>query len=131
MSAYTCLAVFIMYGLALSLWMIDIHNVITEIQTTLLTPTASTDSLANAYSDAVSKILRLSSVEDVLYAYMVGCVGMLLLFISSMIHDADQHRRWNHYLARLRVLVKRQRAIHSLHPSRLPGGLYMCVRGVQ
>ena len=72
MSIYTCLAVFIMYGLALSLWMIDIHNVVTEIQTTLLAPVASTGSLANAYSDAVSQILRLSSVEDVLYAYMVG-----------------------------------------------------------
>ncbi|EPT05928.1 hypothetical protein FOMPIDRAFT_1026808 [Fomitopsis schrenkii] len=72
-SVYTCLAVFIMYGLALSLWMIDIHNVVTEIQTTLLSPVAaSTGSLANAYSIAMSKILRLSSVEDVLYAYMTN-----------------------------------------------------------
>lgn len=58
-----------MYGLALALWMIDIHNVITEIQMTLLS--TSTDSLDDIYFAAVSRILRLASVEDVLYAYMV------------------------------------------------------------
>ena len=58
-----------MYGLALALWMIDIHNVITEIQMTLLS--TSTDSLDDIYFAAVSKVLRLLSVEDVLYAYMV------------------------------------------------------------
>lgn len=71
-----------MYGLALSLWMIDIHIVITDIKTTLLSPVA-VSSLASAQSNAVSKILRLSSIEDVLYAYMVGCPHI----ITSPHHD--------------------------------------------
>lgn len=58
-----------MYCLALSLWMIDIHNVITEMSMTLLS--ASSNSLADAYLAASSKILRLLSIEDLLYAYMV------------------------------------------------------------
>lgn len=122
-----------MYGLALSLWMIDIHNVVTEIQTTLLAPVASTGSLANAYSDAVSQILRLSSVEDVLYAYMVGRLYACnnLFSAASMTYGADQHWRRHHYLACLCVLVKRKRAIHPLHPSRISCGLYMCVCSAQ
>lgn len=116
-----------MYGLALSLWMIDIHNVVTEIQTTLLSPVAaSTGSLANAYSIAMSKILRLSSVEDVLYAYMVGCL-CILPSPHGLTHNVDQYWRRNHHLACLRVLVKRQRAIHFAYPSCLPRRLHMCV----
>ncbi|RDX48515.1 hypothetical protein OH76DRAFT_1483874 [Lentinus brumalis] len=68
LSLCTCTAVFVMFGLALSLWMIDIHNVVIEIQLTLLSTTA--DSLDDAYGVAVSQVLRLASVEDVLYAYM-------------------------------------------------------------
>ncbi len=66
-----------MFGMALSLWMIDIHNVIIEIQLTLLSTTA--DSLDDAYGVAVSQVLRLASVEDVLYAYMVGLSKLLCL----------------------------------------------------
>ena len=68
-SVYTCIAVFTMYIMALALWMIDIHNLITEVQMTLLS--TSDDSLSDDYSAALSSILRLSSVEDVVYAYMV------------------------------------------------------------
>ena len=60
-----------MYGLALALWMIDIHNVITEMQ--VMDQLSSGDSLEDIYSAAISKILRLLSIEDVLYAYMVCC----------------------------------------------------------
>ncbi|KAI0764632.1 hypothetical protein C8Q74DRAFT_987175 [Fomes fomentarius] len=67
-SSRTCLAVFVMFGLALSLWMIDIHNVIAEVQMTLLS--TSKDPLEERYVAAMSDILRLASVEDILYAYM-------------------------------------------------------------
>lgn len=55
--------------MALSLWIIDVRNVITEVRLTLLSP--SNDTLDNLYAGAVTDILRLASVEDVLYAYMV------------------------------------------------------------
>ncbi|KAH9932931.1 uncharacterized protein B0H18DRAFT_984702 [Fomitopsis serialis] len=67
-SLCTCLAVLVMYGLDLSLWMIDVHNVVAEIQGTLLS--TSTAPLDGIYATVISKILRLSSIEDVIYAYM-------------------------------------------------------------
>lgn len=67
-SLWTSLAVLTMYCFALSLWMIDIHNIITEMSIMLHLSSANT--LSELYSVATSKILRLSSIEDVLYAYM-------------------------------------------------------------
>ncbi|KAI0656060.1 hypothetical protein C8Q70DRAFT_922311 [Cubamyces menziesii] len=67
-SVCTCFVVFLMFGLALALWMIDIHNVVTEIQITLLD--TSTAPLSDVYFSAVQKILRLASVEDVVYSYL-------------------------------------------------------------
>ena len=69
-SVCTCFVVFLMFGLALALWMIDIHNVVTEIQITLLD--TSTAPLSDVYFSAVQKILRLASVEDVVYSYLVS-----------------------------------------------------------
>ncbi|KAI0324669.1 hypothetical protein GY45DRAFT_1375361 [Cubamyces sp. BRFM 1775] len=67
-SVYTCIVVLIMFGLALALWIIDIHNLVTIIQMTLLS--TSTAPLSDVYSRAVRKTLRLASVEDVVYSYM-------------------------------------------------------------
>ncbi|KAH9895616.1 hypothetical protein C8Q73DRAFT_444097 [Cubamyces lactineus] len=67
-SVCTCIVVFLMFGLALALWMIDIHNVVTEIQITLLD--TSTAPLSDVYFSAVQKVLRLASVEDVVYSYL-------------------------------------------------------------
>lgn len=58
-----------MYILALSLWIIDVRNIIAEINLTLLS--TSTDSLDDIYSVAVSDVLRLTSYETFLYAYLV------------------------------------------------------------
>ncbi|KAI0773066.1 hypothetical protein BD413DRAFT_656267 [Trametes elegans] len=69
-SVYTCLAVFVMFGMALSLWMIDIHNVIIEVQGTLLS--TAPDSLDDLYNIALGRVVQLSSVEDVLYAFMTN-----------------------------------------------------------
>ncbi len=80
-SVRTCLAVFVMFGLALSLWLIDIHNVIAEVQMTLLS--TSKDPLEDRYVAAVSEILRLASVEDILYAYMVSSSLRWILMESS------------------------------------------------
>lgn len=55
--------------MAFSLWIIDVRNVIAEVRLTLLSN--SNDTLDNLYTAALLDILRLSSVEDVLYAYMV------------------------------------------------------------
>ncbi|KAI0691360.1 hypothetical protein C8T65DRAFT_745483 [Cerioporus squamosus] len=57
-----------MFGLALALWMIDIHMVVSEVQMTLLSD--STDSLASLYAAAKSHNLRFAAVENILYAYM-------------------------------------------------------------
>ena len=69
MSFCTLVAVIVMYCLALTLWMMDIHNVITEMQ--VMVQFRSGAMLRDLYSTAISKRLRLLSVEDVLYAYMV------------------------------------------------------------
>jgi hypothetical protein len=69
-SLYTWLAVLSMFILALALWIIDIHNVVTELNMTILS--SSIDSLDDRYSAAVTNILRLASIEDLLYSYMVG-----------------------------------------------------------
>ncbi|KAI0754316.1 hypothetical protein C8Q80DRAFT_361161 [Daedaleopsis nitida] len=70
-SISTFTAVLVMFGLALSLWMIDIHNIVAEVQMTLLQePIAESESLSDVYFSAVKAVLRLASVEDVLYSYM-------------------------------------------------------------
>lgn len=59
-----------MFGLALSLWIIDLHMVIVEVQNTLLS--ASIGPLEDLYPLALSKVQAMAAVEDVLYAYMVS-----------------------------------------------------------
>ena len=69
-----------MFGLALALWMIDIHNVVTEIQITLLD--TSTAPLSDVYFSAVQKVLRLASVEDVVYSYLVS--DLMYIFLCAV-----------------------------------------------
>ena len=59
-----------MFGLALSLWIIDLHVVIVEVQNTLLS--AAIGPLEDLYPLALSKVQAMAAVEDVLYAYMVS-----------------------------------------------------------
>lgn len=66
---YTWMAIIAMYILALSLWLIDVRNIIAEINLTLLS--TSSGSLDDTYSVAVSDVLRLASYETFLYAYLV------------------------------------------------------------
>ena len=104
-----------MYGLALSLWMIDIHNVIIEVQGTLLS-TAS-DSLDDLYNIALGRVVQLSSVEDVLYAFMVCARSMKVSRISLRI--IDQRRGRHHHLASVRVLVQGPGEARLLRHARL------------
>ncbi|KAI0713421.1 hypothetical protein C8Q76DRAFT_731352 [Earliella scabrosa] len=69
-SILTCASVFVMYAIALVLWIIDIHNVVVEIRMMLIRASTSTDSLGDVYSTTVFKVLSLTSLENVLYAYM-------------------------------------------------------------
>lgn len=50
--------------------MIDIHNVVSEVENTLLS-SSNTTLLSDLYDTASDKVLRLAAVEDVLYAYLV------------------------------------------------------------
>lgn len=59
-----------MFGMALSLWMIDIHDVILEVQLTLLQVSKSMDPLDVIYAAAKAELSRLAYVEDILYAYL-------------------------------------------------------------
>ena len=68
-SVYTCTAVFLMFIMAIALWIIDVHKLITEVKMTLLS--ASNGSLSGDYAAALSSIQRLASVEDILYSYLV------------------------------------------------------------
>ncbi|GJF00164.1 hypothetical protein PsYK624_164430 [Phanerochaete sordida] len=67
-SLYTCAAVFVMFILDVALWIIDVRNLITEVRMTLLS--TPTDTLSDNYDAALSNMLRLVSVEDIVYAYM-------------------------------------------------------------
>ncbi|RPD52997.1 hypothetical protein L227DRAFT_423210 [Lentinus tigrinus ALCF2SS1-6] len=67
-SLYICMAVLLMLGLALALWIIDMHMIIVEVQSTVLSDTPGP--LDDAYSAALSKVLAMAAIEDVLYAYM-------------------------------------------------------------
>ena len=77
-SILTCASVFVMYAIALVLWIIDIHNVVVEIRMMLIRASTSTDSLEDVYSTTVSKVLSLTSLENVLYAYMVPFLFFLV-----------------------------------------------------
>lgn len=91
-----------MYTLALALWIIDIRNTVTEPRLTLLS--TSTEALGDRYSAAISNILRLAAVEDLLYNYMVG--RQLFIECCSEQSLVDHHRRWCHYLEGICVLVE-------------------------
>ncbi|KAI0354545.1 hypothetical protein OH77DRAFT_1521795 [Trametes cingulata] len=69
-STFTWSALLVMYALALALWMVDIHNIILEVQMTLLSKSA--EPLEDLYDAAISRVLQLAAVEDVLYAYMAN-----------------------------------------------------------
>ncbi len=106
-SRWLCATVFVMFGLALALWMIDIHMVISEVQMTFFSD-SSESSLASLYSAARSHNVRLVAVEDVLYAFMV-----VPSFVPSRscpcshcdLRLTDGHRGWGGDMARARVLV--------------------------
>lgn len=88
-SFYTFLAVSSMYILAMTLWIIDVHNVLTEVRLTLLPK--SDDPLGARYSSAQSSIVRLAAVEDVLYNYMVHPSYLAfrrhLIYLQTIIGD--------------------------------------------
>ncbi|KAI9060793.1 hypothetical protein FKP32DRAFT_1016645 [Trametes sanguinea] len=77
-SVFTCTVIIIMFCLALSLWMIDIHNVILEVQMTLLSNSAAP--MSDIYASAIRQVLRLAAVEDVLYAYMTILGDILIIW---------------------------------------------------
>ena len=58
-----------MFVLRTALWVIDIRNVVVELQITLLSD--SDDSLETKYDASTAAIVKLASVEPLLYAYMV------------------------------------------------------------
>ncbi|KAI0713418.1 hypothetical protein C8Q76DRAFT_731339 [Earliella scabrosa] len=71
-SLLTCTALLVMFTIALVLWIIDIHGVIVEVQIMLLGASSSRDVLEEAYSATVSRIARLASIQNVLYAYLTN-----------------------------------------------------------
>jgi cell division protein FtsL len=65
----TLVVILALYILDMCLWIIDVRNVVTELDFTLISN--STDSLDTKHSRSGKSQLRLALVEDVLYAYMV------------------------------------------------------------
>ncbi|KAI0643441.1 hypothetical protein C8Q79DRAFT_1012720 [Trametes meyenii] len=87
----TTLAVFLMYGGALALWMIDIHTVILEIQKTLLS--TPTDALEDSYSEASVESARLAMVEDILYAYLCNVGDAIIIWRVYALWCREGERR--------------------------------------
>ncbi|KAI0668138.1 hypothetical protein C8Q78DRAFT_277316 [Trametes maxima] len=87
----TTLAVFLMYGTALALWMIDIHTVVLEIQKTLLS--TPTDTLEEGYSKASVKSAGLAMVEDILYAYLCNVGDAIVIWRVRAFWHREGERR--------------------------------------
>ncbi|KAI0668141.1 hypothetical protein C8Q78DRAFT_1048579, partial [Trametes maxima] len=77
-SICTTLAVFVMFGMALALWMIDIHGVISEMDATLRPGPAA--SLQDAYDAHSSHSHLLAAVEDILYAYLTNIGDAIIIW---------------------------------------------------
>ncbi|OSC99615.1 hypothetical protein PYCCODRAFT_1470113 [Trametes coccinea BRFM310] len=77
-SLFMCTVIIVMFCFALSLWMIDIHTVVLEVQATLLSDSAAP--ISDIYASAIRQILQLASVEDVLYAYMTVLGDILIIW---------------------------------------------------
>ncbi|KAI0766689.1 hypothetical protein BD413DRAFT_150254 [Trametes elegans] len=87
----TCCGIHAMFILVLSLWIIDIHNVVSEIQNTMLPP-LSGSSLADAYAATRSASLRLAAVEDALYAYMSNIGDGFIIWRVYALWSAGRER---------------------------------------
>jgi energy-converting hydrogenase Eha subunit F len=61
--------VLLMYLMNTALWIIDIHNIVGELDITLISSTGG--SLDQRYTKSVDSVLKLSLAIDVLYAFMV------------------------------------------------------------
>ncbi len=59
-----------MYFMDITLWVIDVRNVVAELNTTLV-DTHRTDTLDERYNKSNNSVLKLSLAVDVLYAFMV------------------------------------------------------------
>ena len=79
-SLYTCIAVFLMFSMALAIWMLDIYKFIVKVKMTLLL--TSDNSLSDDYAAALSFISRLTSVGTSLYSYMVRFLALSAMHVS-------------------------------------------------
>ncbi|KAI0339725.1 hypothetical protein BDW22DRAFT_582774 [Trametopsis cervina] len=70
--------VLIMYLINFTLWTIDVHNVVEEVNITFVAN--RTDSLASRYSAQGTAASRLFVVEDILYAYMTNLGDAIVLW---------------------------------------------------
>ncbi|KAI0643437.1 hypothetical protein C8Q79DRAFT_1012717 [Trametes meyenii] len=77
-SVCTTTAVFVMFGMALALWMIDIHDVISEMDATLRPGPSAT--LADAYSAHSAHSHIFAAVEDILYAYLTNIGDAIIIW---------------------------------------------------
>ncbi|EKM52543.1 uncharacterized protein PHACADRAFT_149279 [Phanerochaete carnosa HHB-10118-sp] len=67
-----------MFGMAVVLWIIDLQNLVIEVKMTLLATSDAT--LSDDYSSATSSILRLASIEDLLYSYMTIIGDIIIIW---------------------------------------------------
>lgn len=72
------LALFVM---DIALWIIDIHDAVTELDITLIS--ISSESLSERYQRSQQATGRFALVEDTLYAYMVGCLTFRIANVRS------------------------------------------------
>ena len=71
-----------MFILAIAQWLIDIHLLVAEVEMARLS--TSNDSLSNDYAAALSSTLRLMSVKDILYYYMVRLLPLSTMHILTI-----------------------------------------------
>ncbi|KAI0643438.1 hypothetical protein C8Q79DRAFT_1012718 [Trametes meyenii] len=69
-SYWTLGAVLLMFFMAFTLWIIDIHNVVLEVQTILLRN--PTESLEDRYTRAVDELRPMAYAIDILYAFLTN-----------------------------------------------------------
>ncbi|KAI0346161.1 hypothetical protein BDW22DRAFT_723975 [Trametopsis cervina] len=77
-SKFMLAAIVILWMLDFILWVIDVHNVVVEMDMTLISN--STDSLEDRYAASGDTTLRLALVEAVIYSYMTLLGDLVVLW---------------------------------------------------
>lgn len=110
----------LMYFMDITLWVIDVRNVVAELNTTLVD--TYPDTLDERYNNSADSVLKLSLAVDVLYAFMVrhlyrmSDITMERILNDRWIYPTDNSGRCDRAVACPGVLVSGTRIFFHVDP---------------